>query len=1531
MGKGPLNSARPVASIPVGGVYNLISPSPSDNQALALQVDNEGNLLVNVAVGGGGGSDAAVGRVGSAAPLFAIELGIVDDSGNLQTISAENPLQITGTLDVPNLSVSEVGTAIPPDATMIGGSDGTDLRAVAVDTKGNVGVTEASLDATIGVANGASSPPANAILLGAIAKGSGYFVPLRADEGSLIVEVSEDSTVAVTASAGAFVDGALTTFGYKADAANSATDTTPISVMSVLKEISYMAQHPASVNAAVSGTVTVNQGTAGASAWPVTEATLDGCISNGALSVVNKFPVVVQKVSFGSTGSVSSLVCAYGQNVQAGTTLIIVASVGNTTTPTIADTLGNLYQKVNYSTTSGAFGVGIWFAVSWAAGANTITVSNGGSACSIAAQIYEVSGLAPGSYPEGVSANSATSSTLTTGTPATTFANEFFVLGVAVGTAARTITVPTSGSTYYQFLSLDCDVNPTTPAGLFSFGAASGIRGVPVAAGTNTICGSLSGSEPVQTVSCAFVSAYQALGGVFAQGAAVASFNVAWPVKLTDGTNTQSFMSTAVLNKYGADINVLSILGTAPSTAGKLDVILNAETTKVIGVARTSDGSGNLLTSNSATPSGHYALDENITSILGTAPSTAGKLDVKSVDGDVFVRSNAAATFPVTATIAASQTIAVTQSTAASLNATVTPVTGAVFPVVDSQGTRQSVTFTSGTPADTANTVAISTYANVGVSLHYVGSVTGGQMFFEVSDDNSNWYGISMAPTDGDTDPVDNYTLASANGAIAWQMFVGAFVYFRVRMHTQVVGDGSAIVAIIPSTLTAEPAVALTGGFTKVNQGAAEVGAKWSVQVDNSSAIPVSLASLPSLASGSALVGGVEIYDGAGTNKLAVDASGQITIANTSFNVGTVTTLPSLASGSNIIGKVDILGNTGVALDAVLGATKPANCLQVGGNDGTNAYAVPLASGGTSVLVSGSVTASGTVSVSGSVAVTGTFWQAKQPVTAADGDVFVRQATGSNLHTVLDSGTLTSITNTVSVAGTLTNNNTTPGGTNIGAMPAQAGTGKPSYNNGNLVLLSTELDGDLRVSVSEPIPAGTNVIGHVIVDSGAITASGTVATTPPSHASTNVDEWNGNTVDTNSGSTSAGTLRVVIATDQPQLSNKLLVTADPITFASAQPVTGTFWQSTQPVSLASLPAITFASAQPITEASLDATIVASGTTAPTMFQFIGGKTNDATAQYQPIPEGAGGRSIIVEGVSGGTAVPVSGTFWQATQPVSGSVSVSNFPATQPVSGTVAVSSVSGSVAVTGTFWQATQPVSIASMPSTPVTGTFWQSTQPVSLASLPALATGTNVIGHVIVDSGTITTVSTVTAVTAITNALPTGTNSIGTVNGPTLTKGTQGSVGFSVQDLKDAGRTQITLYVDSLSGITTEALATLNITKGLVAQTAATSYTVTSGKTLRIQSITLTVVPPSTTAATSRIRVRAAATVAASSPVIANVAAGSANVAFYAGQTQAEIPEGLEVAGGQQIGISHIESSIIAGSTTTGAGVSFCLIGYEY
>jgi hypothetical protein len=70
-------------------------------------------------------------------------------------------------------------------------------------------------------------------------------------------------------------------------------------------------------------------------------------------------------------------------------------------------------------------------------------------------------------------------------------------------------------------------------------------------------------------------------------------------------------------------------------------------------------------------------------------------------------------------------------------------------------------------------------------------------------------------------------------------------------------------------------------------------------------------------------------------------------------------------------------------------------------------------------------------------------------------------------------------------------------------------------------------------------------------------------------------------------------------------------------------------------------------------------------------------------------------------------IAVTGTFWQATQPVSGSVSVSNLPATQPVSGSVSVSNFPATQPVSGTFWQATQPVSgsvsVSNFPTSQIT------------------------------------------------------------------------------------------------------------------------------------------------------------------------------------------------------------------------------------
>uniref|UniRef100_A0A6M3IZ30 Uncharacterized protein n=1 Tax=viral metagenome TaxID=1070528 RepID=A0A6M3IZ30_9ZZZZ len=55
--------------------------------------------------------------------------------------------------------------------------------------------------------------------------------------------------------------------------------------------------------------------------------------------------------------------------------------------------------------------------------------------------------------------------------------------------------------------------------------------------------------------------------------------------------------------------------------------------------------------------------------------------------------------------------------------------------------------------------------------------------------------------------------------------------------------------------------------------------------------------------------------------------------------------------------------------------------------------------------------------------------------------------------------------------------------------------------------------------------------------------------------------------------------------------------------------------------------------------------------------------------------------------------------------------------------TVTIKKIVDAVAVTGTFWQATQPISGTFWQTTqPVSGTFWQTTQPVSLASVPSHA-----------------------------------------------------------------------------------------------------------------------------------------------------------------------------------------------------------------
>jgi hypothetical protein len=156
-----------------------------------------------------------------------------------------------------------------------------------------------------------------------------------------------------------------------------------------------------------------------------------------------------------------------------------------------------------------------------------------------------------------------------------------------------------------------------------------------------------------------------------------------------------------------------------------------------------------------------------------------------------------------------------------------------------------------------------------------------------------------------------------------------------------------------------------------------------------------------------------------------------------------------------------------------------------------------------------------------------------------------------------------------------------------------------------------------------------------------------------------------------------GNLNTNITNTSLPVTGTFFQATQPVSIASSVPVTGTFFQETQPVSIASTVPVSIASSVPVTG---------------TFFQ-----------ETQPVSIASTVPVSIASTVpvSIASSVPVTGTFFQETQPVS-------------IASTVPVS-IASSVPVTGTFFQETQPVSIAS--TVPVSGTFFQATQPVSIAS----------------------------------------------------------------------------------------------------------------------------------------------------------------------------------------------------------------------
>jgi hypothetical protein len=204
------------------------------------------------------------------------------------------------------------------------------------------------------------------------------------------------------------------------------------------------------------------------------------------------------------------------------------------------------------------------------------------------------------------------------------------------------------------------------------------------------------------------------------------------------------------------------------------------------------------------------------------------------------------------------------------------------------------------------------------------------------------------------------------------------------------------------------------------------------------------------------------------------------------------------------------------------------------------------------------------------VPVSGTFYQATQPVSGpltdtelratavpvSDGGGTISVDDGLGSLTVDGTVAVSAVAGSVAVTGPLTDTQLRASVVPIsdgGGSVTVDGTVAVSGVSGSVAVTGPLTDTQLR-AVAVPVSGTFWQAAQPITDNGgSLTVDGTVA-------ASNLPT----TVDTNSGVKSASTVRMVLATDQPQLTNALKVDGSAVT----QPVSGTFWQATQPVSVA---------------------------------------------------------------------------------------------------------------------------------------------------------------------------------------------------------------------------------------------------------------------------------------------------------------------------------------------------------------------------
>ena len=160
----------------------------------------------------------------------------VDADGALHISDGGNAITVDGTVDLgatDNAVLDNIDSNTDYGATTGGGTESGALRVtIANNSTGVLSVDDNGSTLTVDVASGGIASGAiasGAVASGAIASGA----------------VASGAIASGALASGSIVDGAMVTLGAKADAKNSATDTTSVSAMQVLKQISASVQETA--------------------------------------------------------------------------------------------------------------------------------------------------------------------------------------------------------------------------------------------------------------------------------------------------------------------------------------------------------------------------------------------------------------------------------------------------------------------------------------------------------------------------------------------------------------------------------------------------------------------------------------------------------------------------------------------------------------------------------------------------------------------------------------------------------------------------------------------------------------------------------------------------------------------------------------------------------------------------------------------------------------------------------------------------------------------------------------------------------------------------------------------------------------------------------------------------------------------------------------------------------------------------------------------------------------------------------------